>query len=320
MLFYAFQLHYLSLSPSLGVARTFCGILKKSNLREHWRSELLGGGLGYLTEKIFIFSGLETPFLMISRDSFSEIKIYSLKMLQKRVFNLFMFLLHIDLPQVDPATIKFQQKGMRKQLHEGLENQELTMFPHVNSDPTSKTKQKRKDIIRLFYLCNHCQSICPQLVPLKITRVSCLKKPKSPWTIGLLSLFTVQWKILFQEVCSERTDWYEQLRDDHSKWNLLICELQTLNSVTILRCYFHDKSSRIKSVEPHCFSNASEKAFAAVIYLGSIYKDGRVDVTLVASDTKVALSKKQCRLDSLGARILATAVDNALPQKLEPMF
>ena len=101
---------------------------------------------------------------------------------------------------------------------------------------------------------------------------------------------------------------------------MLICELQTLNSVTILRCYFHDKSSRIKSVEPHCFSNASEKAFAAVIYLGSIYKDGRVDVTLVASDTKVALSKKQCRLDSLGARILATAVDNALPQKLEPMF
>jgi len=110
----------------------------------------------------------------------------------------------------------------------------------------------------------------------------------------MLSPFTIQWKILFQELCNERADWDEQLRDDHlKKWNSLICELQTLNSVTILSCYFDDKSSRIKSVDLHCFSDASEKGYAAVIYLRLIYEDRRIDVKLVASTTKVAPLKKQ---------------------------
>lgn len=53
--------------------------------------------------------------------------------------------------------------------------------------------------------------------------------------IGLLSPFTIQWKILFPELCNERADWDEQLRDDHlKKWNSLICELQTL------KCYYTD--------------------------------------------------------------------------------
>jgi len=78
--------------------------------------------------------------------------------------------------------------------------------------------------------------------------------------IGMLISFTIQWKILFQELCNERADWDEQLRDGHlKKWNSLICELQTLNSITIPSCYFDDKSSRIKSVDLHCFSDASEK-------------------------------------------------------------
>ena len=78
-------------------------------------------------------------------------------------------------------------------------------------------------------------------------------------------------------------------------------------------------------MELHCFSDASEKAYAAVVYLRSPYEDGRIDVNLVASKTKAAPLKKQSipRLELLGATILVRlvkAVQNALPQKLEPVY
>ena len=127
--------------------------------------------------------------------------------------------------------------------------------------------------------------------------------------LGLLSPFTIQWKVLFQELCIERTDWNDQLKGDHlKKWKSLILELQTLNSVCIPRCYFDYTSGNLQSAELHCFSDASEKAYAASIYVRSIYEDGRIDVKLVASKTKVAPLKKQSiprlEIELLGATIL----------------
>lgn len=143
--------------------------------------------------------------------------------------------------------------------------------------------------------------------------------------LGLLSPFTIQWKVLFQALCNEHTDWDEQLKDEHlKKWNSLTAELQTLNNVHLPRCYF-DKSSQLKFAQLHCFSDASERAYAATIYLRSTSNDGHVGVNLIASKTKVAPLKKQSipRLEFLGATIfvrLAKAIQNALPQKLENVY
>ena len=126
--------------------------------------------------------------------------------------------------------------------------------------------------------------------------------------IGPLSPFTIQWKILFQKLCNGRADWDNQLTDENvKKWNSRICELQTINKVSIPRCYFDHTSGSLKSAELHCFSDASNKAYAAIVYLRSIYDDGRTDVNLVASKTKVTPLKKQriLRLELLGATILA---------------
>ena len=81
----------------------------------------------------------------------------------------------------------------------------------------------------------------------------------------------------------------------------------------------------MSSVELHCFSDASEKAYAAVVYLRSTYEDGRIEVNLVASKTRVAPLKKQSipGLELLGATILlrlAKAVQNVSPQKLESVY
>ena len=123
--------------------------------------------------------------------------------------------------------------------------------------------------------------------------------------LGLLSPFTILWKVLFQELCNKRVDWDDQLTEEQlKKWNSLILELQTVSSACIPRCYVSN-SSNIKSSELHCFSDASERAYAAVIYLRSIYEDGRVDVNLIASKTKVGPLKKQSipMLELLGATI-----------------
>jgi len=68
-------------------------------------------------------------------------------------------------------------------------------------------------------------------------------------------------------------------------WYLLISDLETLNDVSVPRCYF-EKHCKLESVQLHCFSDASEKANAAAVYFRSKYVEGQVDVNLVAAKTR----------------------------------
>ena len=47
------------------------------------------------------------------------------------------------------------------------------------------------------------------------------------------------------------------------------------------------------------FFTSPEKAYAALIYLRSIYEDGRIDVNLVASKTKVVALKSKVILGNM---------------------
>ena len=66
------------------------------------------------------------------------------------------------------------------------------------------------------------------------------------------------------------------------------------------------KDHKVVSYQLHGFSDASEKAFVAVVYLRVEYKCMPRDIQLVASKTRVAPVKKQSipRLELLGATIL----------------
>ena len=115
-------------------------------------------------------------------------------------------------------------------------------------------------------------------------------------------------KILFQEPCLDKIDWDSELQGTLLlTWNTLLEELKCLYNVRIPRCYF--LSSPIE-IELHGFSDASNRANAAVIYMRSLYQDGRVDVRLVASKSRVAPLKKQSipRLELLGAVLLVRLV------------
>jgi len=78
--------------------------------------------------------------------------------------------------------------------------------------------------------------------------------------------------------------------------------------------YHNATSDRLHFSALHGFSDASEHAYAAVLYLRNVYTDGTISVSLIASKTQVTPVKKQlipC-LKLLGALILARLADAVL--------
>ena len=85
-------------------------------------------------------------------------------------------------------------------------------------------------------------------------------------------------------------------------------DLILIDCYRIPRCYF---ARQPVDIQLHGFSDASERAYAAVVYIRSTYGDGQVEVRLVASKSRVAPIKRQTipRLELLGALILAPLVN-----------
>ena len=143
--------------------------------------------------------------------------------------------------------------------------------------------------------------------------------------LGLISPFIVRLKMLFQTLCTKGQSWDEPLIDNAlEQWNQLANELQTLDRIRIPRCYFLSNFNPI-DVQLHGFSDASEHAYAAAVYLRSAYEDGTVISRLVASKTRASPVMKQStpRLELLGSLILARLVDTILTsrsRKIETVY
>ena len=138
--------------------------------------------------------------------------------------------------------------------------------------------------------------------------------------LGVLSPFTTQQKILFQCLCVQGVNWDDPLENELlRKWNQLPRELLALSQVRIPRCYLSFQRE-ILLYQLHGFSDASEKAYAAVIYMRIVYTDGSVDNMFVSSKTRVAPIKRQTipRLELLGAVILARLM-NTTYLALQPL-
>ena len=77
----------------------------------------------------------------------------------------------------------------------------------------------------------------------------------------------------------------------------------------MLRCFF-DSGKKVSKVKLHGFSNASDMAYAGIVYLRVIYETGEVSIRFVATNAKVCPITKQCapRLEILGSQSLARSV------------
>ena len=126
--------------------------------------------------------------------------------------------------------------------------------------------------------------------------------------LGWLAPTTIRAKILFQDLWKLTIGWDEEIPENVKvEWLMYQKELPVIRSICIPRCIIFPKSV---SQQFHGYCDASEKAYAAVVYLRSELSDGSVKVRLVTSKTKVAPIKQVSlpRLELCGAVLLCNLV------------
>ena len=97
-----------------------------------------------------------------------------------------------------------------------------------------------------------------------------------------------QANFLLQCCLEHKLDWDNPVPSAiHDVWYSWRSELPLLAEKQIPYCYL-DKTSQITTLELHGFSDASEHAYASVIYLRMTDSLGNIQVTLITSKTKVA--------------------------------
>ena len=127
---------------------------------------------------------------------------------------------------------------------------------------------------------------------------------------GVLSPIVLPLKVMFQQICKSQKGWDEVLREDEcgvwDKW----CESGSKMDEIKMDRNFLPPKDQIRKVKLVGFSDASEEAYAAVVYLVVERMDGVVQTKFVASKARVAPIAKQTipRLELLGALILSRLV------------
>ena len=130
--------------------------------------------------------------------------------------------------------------------------------------------------------------------------------------LGWFSPVIIKTKIMLQKVWESRVDWDEVVPQEIAhEWSTWSSQLKSLSQIHIPRCYF-PKDVKIVSTQLHGFSDASESAYAAVVYFRLTDTRGGVHVSLVASKTKVAPIKRLTipRLELCGAYILSKLLEH----------
>lgn len=125
--------------------------------------------------------------------------------------------------------------------------------------------------------------------------------------LGWVSPAIIKSKIFLQRLWEEKVDWDDPVPSTiHEAWSQWRSELNLLSEHHIPRCYF-PKNSNVVSMQLHGFSDASEQAYAGVVYLRTVDSAGCIHTSLVMSKTKVAPIKRLTipRLELCGAHLLA---------------
>ena len=123
---------------------------------------------------------------------------------------------------------------------------------------------------------------------------------------GLFSPPIVKMKILLQCLWEMKVDWDDPVPDNLLEvWSQWRMELPSLSTIHIPWCYSSVKFS-VSSMQLHGFSNASEEAYAGVVYLRLVDSMGKVHTAIVMSKTRVSPIKCLSipRLELCGAQLL----------------
>ena len=143
------------------------------------------------------------------------------------------------------------------------------------------------------------------LTPTKRSIVSLVGRFYDP--IGYLAPVVIQFKIFLQELCRAKIDWDEALPADlMDGWSTLSASLQYAQPLSVPQCCLEGVPGEPVSATLCGFCDASQKAYAGVIYLLLETNSGYA-VKFVAAKTHVAPLQSQTipRLELLAAVLLS---------------
>lgn len=137
--------------------------------------------------------------------------------------------------------------------------------------------------------------------------------------LGFLAPFTIQSRIIMQEIWISGIKWDEKLRvEQFGSWKIWLTNLRKIKECSIPRFYFHENREE-EDISLHLFCDASKKSYAAVAYWHfSANKEGPARVSFVASKSRVAPVKPLSipRLE-LQAALLSTRLAKSIEKEHE---
>ncbi|GFQ67921.1 DUF5641 domain-containing protein [Trichonephila clavata] len=130
-------------------------------------------------------------------------------------------------------------------------------------------------------------SNCASLIVTKKSVISTVTRIFDP--LGLIGPVITRARIFLQSLWQLKLDWNDPLPSNLvSYWKSFIDALESINCLNIPRYCLQDKSTR---TELHGFSDSSEKAYGAALYLRYIDSSGQISVRLLCSKSKLAPPK-----------------------------
>ena len=129
---------------------------------------------------------------------------------------------------------------------------------------------------------------------LPVTKRTMLKIIASIYDLfGWISPIVIPMKVLFQALCRCKQEWDAPLETDlKRKFENWLIELRKVKCIRLNRYYLMEVKGAVKSLELHGYSDASNSAYAAAVYLKA-ESEGNTETLLVGSKTRVALSRSQ---------------------------
>ena len=128
--------------------------------------------------------------------------------------------------------------------------------------------------------------------------------------LGWITPVIIPMKILFQDLWQLKVGWDDELPEaitqSHKTWRE---ELPLLADLQLTRPYFLPEEAL--TVQLHGFSDSSEKAYAAVVYVRATYKDSNPTCRLAVAKSRVAPLKQRTipELELCGAVLLANLLE-----------
>ncbi|XP_033115385.1 uncharacterized protein LOC117115625 [Anneissia japonica] len=106
--------------------------------------------------------------------------------------------------------------------------------------------------------------------------------------LGFAAPVILRGKAILQELCRKGVEWDDPVPDElRSRWILWRSSIKELESLEVTRCLKPRKEEKIKALELHYFSDASQTGYGVAVYLRVVYENIAPHVTFVLGKARV---------------------------------